>query len=640
MLRQLLLVTACFVLGCLHCEAQTSIIEKLKQEVAHAKDAQQKLSAIFALCEEKLSLSNDTLYAYASTAKKLAEQQNNKLQILRADYYITYSLLKNGLYDSILNVCNTNIEWLTKNSQDKSLRVDFAYLKAQALIRGNRYKEALSHYYSMLSEADATNDTLMQIKTNTGIGWVYMEMSQNADALTWFYKALHVSGNAAYYAKYTALYSNIASTYNNMGRFDSAVYYINKAIEGATQNQVLSYLANALNIRADIFINLKNNTAAGNDLNRALSIRKQVGDVFYIVSDISQLAFFYAENHLPQKGIALAKQGIDLATKYHLEAKLPFLYSALADNYKQSHDYVHYAETLEKLLAVKDSVYETNSAEALAEIQAKYDLQKKENIIIQQKLALVSKNYLFYGSLLLLLVGVVLLLFFFRSFRRKQAMKMELLMMEEKRIANEAVFRAEENERKRIAADLHDNLGAYASAISANVDDIISAGNNDTVIQNMKKNAGEIMMSLRDTIWVLNKEAIHLTGISDRFKNYVQKLSASYPAIAVEIKETIINDISISPESSLSMLRIMQEAFHNALKHSRCRHITAEISCSHILKVSICDDGTGFTTQPGDAYGTGIQNMHRRAQANGWQLQIKHLTPNGTLVELTVDTIN
>lgn len=66
-------------------------------------------------------------------------------------------------------------------------------------------------------------------------------------------------------------------------------------------------------------------------------------------------------------------------------------------------------------------------------------------------------------------------------------------------------------ERERISRDLHDNLGAYASAIANNADKALKYPGDSTSILNLKENASEIMNNLRDTIWALNKNDISIT---------------------------------------------------------------------------------------------------------------------------------
>jgi signal transduction histidine kinase len=195
---------------------------------------------------------------------------------------------------------------------------------------------------------------------------------------------------------------------------------------------------------------------------------------------------------------------------------------------------------------------------------------------------------------------------------------------------------AQEAERRRISADLHDNLGAYATAISANVDDLLVANEtgNKTIYHNIKSNADDILNSLNETIWVLNKTEIHLTNLCDRFKSYVTKISDSYPDILVNIHETITENTLLSPEATLNLLRIMQEAFHNAIRHSKGTCITVEIKGGTQVEISITDNGIGlgYVRKAG---GHGLSNMEKRAKANGWQLTLKSEKGNGTVVKLT-----
>lgn len=196
-------------------------------------------------------------------------------------------------------------------------------------------------------------------------------------------------------------------------------------------------------------------------------------------------------------------------------------------------------------------------------------------------------------------------------------------------------------ERKRIAADLHDNMGAYATAIIANVDDIIVNKKNDTepALFNLKINAIELMSNLRDTIWASYKEKIFLTGISDRFKSYIKKIMSAYPNVHIEISDKINNDISFSAIQALNIFRILQEACTNALKHSGASLIEVIFESNGMLKLSITDNGTGITDIGYLNNGNGIKNMKLRASECGLCLRVEENQPSGIVIFLTSELI-
>ncbi|MGH2648857.1 MAG: ATP-binding protein, partial [Ginsengibacter sp.] len=601
--------------------AQTQAIESLKQEINTAPSDNYKLQAIFALCKKKQSIPTDTLYRYVAIAKALSIKKNNTHDVILCDYYIMNYLIKLGLDDSCVAICNKYINQLSGNNSEKELYFDFLNYKGFFFVRATKYKEALAIYYKMLSEAESVRDTLNEGGAQTGIGWVYMEMNQNREALQWFFKVIQTTGNNLnkYGSYYSVLYSDIASIYNNSGKNDSAEFYINKAIVLARKYENLRYEANSLAIEAEIFSDLKKDGAAESALLEAINIRKQIGDPFYVISDMTTLALFYNHTGRQEKGIAVCKEGIQMANQYGLSSKLLILYDALASNYQTGGNLVKYGETLKQIINLKDSVYQKNSADALAELQTKYDVQKQQNIIIQQKLDLITKNYFIYGSFTLLLLALIISYLIFRDYRRRQKMKMEKMLMEEKRLSIRAVSSAEEKERRRIAADLHDNMGAYASAITANVDDMLYQKENMNVasLQILKKNASEIMINLRDTIWALNKDEISITGVSDRFKTYLQKIISSYPDVAIEFNENIKNNIMLTPPRALHIFLILQEAVTNALKHSDAQIIEIDFYSTDQINISIKDNGKGIDFTAIKNNGNGLVNINSRAREAG-----------------------
>jgi signal transduction histidine kinase len=170
-----------------------------------------------------------------------------------------------------------------------------------------------------------------------------------------------------------------------------------------------------------------------------------------------------------------------------------------------------------------------------------------------------------------------------------------------------------------------------------NVDELGAAENNEdaTTLENLKNNAGEIMSNLRDTIWASNKEKILLTGISDRFKNYLQKIMPAYPNSRVEIFERIENNIAFPPVHALNIFRILQEALTNALKHSGATFIQISFISEPDLKIFIADNGKGINIYDTATNGNGISNMKSRAKESGYKLSINKKETGGSEVVIS-----
>ena len=194
-----------------------------------------------------------------------------------------------------------------------------------------------------------------------------------------------------------------------------------------------------------------------------------------------------------------------------------------------------------------------------------------------------------------------------------------------------------QQERERISRDLHDNLGAHVAAIVANVSRIREP---DTAIASraineLENNSQSIVTQLHDTIWALNREAIALTAISDRFKIFLQKIRPSYPAIDISVRESIGNDPDLSPANALHLFRIMQEAVNNAVRHSKCKTVIVYFETNSNWMVSIVDDGTGIPEAARSDSGNGLRNMRQRAKEAGWDIQWLDEKPNGTRLVIT-----
>lgn len=611
---------------------QTRVMDSLKSGIEHSTSNSIKLSLIFELSEQ--SISPDSLLPFVLMAEKIASDSRDKRDadiaaFCRASYYT-----RKNITDSALMIIEKLVKDYKSNKEQQALYLKFLFSKARLLDRSNQYTKALAQLVEVLEVAEIVKDTLVQIQSKTGIAWVQMEMGQYKEALQWLHNAMNTSPDRKFYKNYGALYSNMATAYNALGNSDSAVYYINVAIKDAKENGNLSFLATALSMQAQIFIDSKRPGLAEAPLHEVVSIRKQLDDPFYIVYDMSSLASYYASNNQPQKGIALCNEGIAIAKQKGMTSQLLMIYQALAENYKVAGNAEEYGNTLEYIMALKDSFNNINSSKLIAEIQAGSEARKREKQILEQKLVLTRKNYWLYGSALFALMLGVIGWVAFRNYRRKQYLKMQMALAEEKRLSEKAVIDAEEYERKRIAADLHDNLGAYAASLASNLGYIHLPGadeNTKNAFRELGNNSNAIISQLNDTIWVLKKDALSITAISDRLKNFISRIQKSYPDVNIEVQEEITADQQLPSSQAFHLYRILQEAVNNALKHSKGRNIIVQVSSGQSWKIMVRDDGLGMTGEKMQrSSGNGLLNMKERSREAGWEISWEKTEGGGT----------
>lgn len=615
---------------------QTHTIDSIKQLLNGKNTPAQEAILLSDLLKENESLDAHSILNYSNKLYTLGTFLKDDTLHWRALFFKIIYYEKSARLQDAVTLCDSCIRQLKNSPWYKDFYPMYANTETFILTKQNKFKEALSLNLETLQYAEGVRDTLYQMRIKNGIGLIYMEMSQNREAINWLLNALHTTTNPEYLKKAVPVYSNLAANYNTLHENDSATYYIGISLQLATIAQNFNYLANSYFIWAGIYMDDKKFGLAEQAMLKGLSYRKQIGDPFFIVSDLTEIAIFYAKTGQPEKGIQVCLSGIDSAKKYKLDEKLPIIYDALAQNYKSAKNYTKYAETLQQIITLKDSVYKKNSAESLAEMQAKYDLQKKQNLIILQQLDLTKQQYLFYGLLLVLLFISVVGWLLFTEYRRRQKIKMHQIREEEKRLSTKAVTEAEEAERKRIAADLHDNLGAYAASIASNIDHLkVSETNNQSqvILAQLRSNSQSIVSQLGDTIWALNKDALSLTAISDRIKIVIQRMQNNYPEVTIDVFESIETDHLLSPAHAFDLFQIMQEAINNALRHSGGSHINISIEATEQWEVFVEDNGKGISSRRISAEGgNGLINMQARAQHAGWNILWQQNNPRGTSV--------
>jgi signal transduction histidine kinase len=640
------------VLVCNTATAQTRRIDYLKQQILQAKTLDEQGKAMLVLCGDKYSLHGDSMRHYALEAKSIAEQLADKEMALWSDYYIGYSYMITGRLDTAKAIAQQQLVKLNYNS-NRELYSAFAILKAMASYKGNQPREAMKDMFDLQQLTREDSGSVLNIETSNMIALSYSALNQYEESLKWQVKALKANKpqivSRPFVEQLARSYMGISISYVHLfedkktQRFaDSSLYYARLADTLCKQHEVLFFYCQSQILQGYYYSYAKQPALAEHYLRNGINTRKFLGDPAYVASDMSVLGTFYATTNQPDKGIAICKEGIAMCEKYQLTIQLfVLLHNALAQNYLVAKDYKMYGETLQHLLHLRDSVSGKIASEEINKLHSNYELKQHEITIAQQHLDITRKNYQFFGLLALggLAACIVGVIFFY--YKKKQQLKLRFIQEGEKRLAEQSIREAEEKQRKQIASELHDNIGAQVSFISSNIDWIvdspveISYDEQKMRLGVIHETSKDVMRNLRETLWALNRDEIALDELSDKLKMYVQAIAKFRPSTTFHNKEDITSSIRLNPVQALNIFRIMQESVSNILKHSMATELHLHTSTNgQAFELTLTDNGKGFdpSTIEGEHYG--LKNMQHRAAEAGITVKITSQNGLGTNVQV------
>jgi signal transduction histidine kinase len=233
-----------------------------------------------------------------------------------------------------------------------------------------------------------------------------------------------------------------------------------------------------------------------------------------------------------------------------------------------------------------------------------------------------------WWAVVLYSIGLILSIGFIVQYinRKKQAKLLQKIALQKEL----------ENERQRISRDLHDNMGAYTSALIANVQHLKLTAGNSIDVENMQSNAEQILASLRETIWVLNNKEVTLQEFSDGFKNYCFKILKNFEDISFNAVENIEKNTMLTAATAIHLNKILQEAVQNIIKHANATQLHYTITSTNKIEITIHDNGKGFD-QSIVKKGNGLENMQWRAKEVGIEIKIQSIINNGTTI--TINTL-
>jgi two-component system, NarL family, sensor kinase len=625
-----------------HCNAQTNKIDSLKKIAYSNKPVAERAEAFLLLLRQSESMPFESFAKTIADAGVLVKEVNTPVVNCRYVYSQAKYYASTGNTDSASILLSTTFEKYKNEPgiQHELMMIEFSL--ARVTVRKEKYKEGIAAMLAIMKKAEdeKINDKKVWSYAANSIGFSYMNIGRYDEAINWFRKIIELPLKPTEQYDQSSIYDNMASCLNNVSKFDSAMLFVNKGIEKATIAENFTTLANGLSIKADILINMGQKQKAEQLLLEAIEIRKRIGDADYVASDMAQLALYYGSTGQYDKGIDLANQALEIYRENKLISKFMFAYEALKVNYQNKGDYKNYAAVLEKMLSLKDSLYTNNSAEELTALQTKFEVQKKETLIAKQKLDLLQRNLYLYGSIIITLLLLSFLAYRFKKYKQQQKIKLAAIIEEEKKQNELAMKAAEEKERKRIAAELHDNLGVQANAILHNSTLLIQENtNNKNVVADLQETAKEMLLNLRETLWAMKSADVVAPDLWLRIISFMKQMGRHYTTLKFVIEGQAPADMLIASNKALNIVLVLQETVNNSIKHANAGTITVSSNVKDKeWVISIIDDGKGFDIKEAaikkDSYG--LNNMKERAIAGNFRYHIETTPGSGTLSTISI----
>jgi signal transduction histidine kinase len=196
-----------------------------------------------------------------------------------------------------------------------------------------------------------------------------------------------------------------------------------------------------------------------------------------------------------------------------------------------------------------------------------------------------------------------------------------------------------EQERFRIAQDIHDDLGARTAQISllssaAQERESLTVAEARAELGMVSRMSRELVAALYETVWAVSPENDHL----DSLVSYVCQVADQMCAVAnlkcrFEMPETPPG-IFIAGPIRHNVIMAVKEAIHNVIKHGHATEIQVHIQhVNGVLRIQVSDNGCGFDPAA-QARGNGLKNMERRMRATGGRCSVASQPGAGTRISI------
>ncbi|MFN8344853.1 MAG: sensor histidine kinase [Spirosomataceae bacterium] len=543
----------------------------------------------------------DTSMVYNDRLYDLANKQQNKPMLVAALLRREIKYRRAHDYVKSLELSLAALKLCEQAGKDCTEGWRIRQNLGQSFLRSADYTNAEKYLLSSLKQLEKTHfdDQPLKQKYLLGIysvlNTLYQEWGKNARVLKMFEEQLKV-------AQALKNKHSLAGTYEEMGDYYNKLGHAGKA---------LPYLSKAFSLFTEV-----------NHTRGIASVTNSLGESYLALKDY-------------QKAKNYAEKALDYANANNYATLKPYAYQTLVVAYKNLGNEMASLRAYQRAVTLRDSLGFTRRLAALADMRRVYDLDKAR---FEQKLALQialqnrTRNFLMVGVGLLTVFGIALILY-----NRKLRLKNRELARKKREI-EEAFLKGQTTERKRVASELHDNLGGLLSAAKLSLQ-ILDPSQLERQEREIYNNVVEMMIDACRQVRTLSHnmlpEDLEKQGLLAVLERLIYKLNA---AGTTRFSIQISGDFSerFAPETEFNLYLIILELCNNILKHAKATKAFVTLQrFGGRMVLTVNDNGKGLPNKP-DSEGMGFQNIRQRAMDIRGTLSFESQPNSGTTFTVNI----
>ncbi len=609
--------------------------DSLRQIIATSPEDSLGINAMRLLSIDITMFSPDSIsYSIEMTDKAidLAESKGVRTEEMKAYYDRAWMYYLQG------DLVTSSKDYRNAIDLAKAIGDDYSYHKYRdrlttILFEEGKKDEALEIKYASLDYFKKIEDTVQVLNCLGLLGHAYFFYEDFAKGKEIIYEKL--SYNYTYPGTIED-YGNLGIAHYELGALDSAVYYMTLAGEMGKDypffmiaNQM--YLAKVLHKKGEkqkavALLEDLNATYADLDEKNLYELKMLLSEYHLELGAIDQSLAYFNE-------IESGLLSQDLLTQQKKSLLGSRLYEGKGDYRKALNFYKAYHETTININEVsRDSAYQV--------IESKYQLVKKEEEIVAQKLKLRNVWLLLFSSGAILLIALIGLYVRNRKQQyekdllseksRSQELEIEGLLKEKQLVSMQSILKVQEAERKRIARDLHDNIGSMMAAIKIRMHTIQE---NSAQLESMVNQVSEEVRRISHNMTPL---AFGLSGLEGAVDDLCQVLRAH--GIQVVSQTRGLEQLK-DEDRAIMFYRVLQEMVNNIVKHSEATQVYITSLEEHgILQVEIKDNGKGLSQKAWqETKNLGFKNI--KSRITYLQGDITMNNTEGTIFNITIPIV-